>query len=180
MRKLFFITGSLEKFGEARLILPDLERIDLDLPEIQELDQKKIIAAKLEAAARNGVENIVVEDTGLYFKSLGSSLPGPLIKWFVKSVGNEGLISLANMNGTSNEAYALTTIGYLSSKTSEPVYFEGRLDGYVVQPRGSGFGWDAIFQPKGATLTLGELSTVEKTKLSHRGHAFRALAKFLG
>ena len=180
MNKLFFITGSLEKFGEARLVIPSLERIDLDLPELQELDQKKIIAAKLEAAAKNGVENIIVEDTGLYFKSMGSALPGPLIKWFVKSIGNEGLISLGQAPGGANEAYALTTIGYLASKDSAPVFFEGRLDGTIVQARGSGFGWDAIFQPKDTLLTLGELTTVQKTELSHRGNAFRALAKFLG
>lgn len=179
MRKLFFITGSIEKFNEAKIVIPSLDRVDLDLPEIQELDQRKIIAAKLKAATRSGFENIVVEDTGLYFQSLGYALPGPLIKWFVKSIANEGLISLANMNTDSNQAFALTTIGYLPYGSTEPLYFEGRLDGSVVSPRGSGFGWDAIFLPNGSNLTLGELTTAQKTALSHRGLAFSALQQFI-
>jgi non-canonical purine NTP pyrophosphatase (RdgB/HAM1 family) len=178
--KLFFITGSVEKFEEARLILPQLERVDLDLPEIQEIDQRKIISAKLKAAALAGIENIIVEDTGLYFQSLSSALPGPLIKWFVKSIGNDGLVSLAHINSSEdNSAYALTTIGYLSSANSEALFFEGRVDGTIVKARGSGFGWDAIFQPKESSLTLGELAIAEKTAISHRGKAFKALAQFL-
>lgn len=180
MQTISFITGSIEKYQEAKIVIPKLERINLDLPEIQEIDQKKILTAKLRAAADSGNVNIIVEDTGLYFQSLEYSLPGPLVKWFVKSIGNEGLTKLAQDGDGTSDAYALTTIAYLPSSSAEPLFFEGKLEGNIVFAKGTGFGWDAIFQPKGSTLTMGEMTASEKNEISHRGLAFRELAKFLG
>jgi XTP/dITP diphosphohydrolase len=64
--------------------------------------------------------------------------------------------------------------------------FEGRVFGRIVWPeRGAqGFGYDAIFQPEGETLTFGEMSSTQKhgipadgsTALSHRARAFQSLA----
>jgi XTP/dITP diphosphohydrolase len=48
------------------------------------------------------------------------------------------------------------------------------------KPRGSGgFGYDPIFLPEGSTLTTAELAPEEKDAISHRGHAFRALAPII-
>jgi XTP/dITP diphosphohydrolase len=54
----------------------------------------------------------------------------------------------------------------------------GKLSGFITHsPRGSaGFGYDPIFQPVGADLTLGEFAHGEKDKISHRGIAMRAIA----
>ena len=56
--------------------------------------------------------------------------------------------------------------------------FEGVLPGQVVwPPRGAeGHGYDPIFQPDGADVTLGEMSADQKNSLSHRA---RAVAKML-
>ena len=54
----------------------------------------------------------------------------------------------------------------------------GTLLGSITRsPRGiAGFGYDPIFQPDGAELTLGEFAHGEKDKISHRGIAMRAIA----
>jgi XTP/dITP diphosphohydrolase len=53
----------------------------------------------------------------------------------------------------------------------------GRL---TTAPRGShGFGYDPIFVPEGDIRTTAELAPREKDAISHRGRAFRALAKVI-
>ena len=173
---LHFVTGSLPKFNEAKAILPLIERIDLDLPEIQELDQKKIIEAKLAAARQQGLNNIIVEDTGLYLEALNWKLPGPFIKWFLKSLSMQELSELA---AKSPAAYAQTDIGYWSSDLESPVFFEGQIKGSIVAQRGQGFGWDVIFQPEGKNKTFAEISLEEKNLISHRSQAFKKLAQFI-
>lgn len=54
---------------------------------------------------------------------------------------------------------------------------EGRI---VRMPRGEGgFGYDPIFVPAGFARTCAELDREEKDRISHRGQAFRALAREL-
>lgn len=57
---------------------------------------------------------------------------------------------------------------------------EGTVEGSLItEPRGSGgFGYDPIFVPaEGDGRTMSELSPAEKDAISHRGKAFRALAR---
>lgn len=91
---LQFITGSKDKFAEVKAIVGDVEQLTIDLPEIQEIDSKKIIEAKLHAAREHHAGAYVVEDTSLSFDGM-NGLPGPLIKWFLKTIGNDGLYKLA-------------------------------------------------------------------------------------
>ena len=55
--------------------------------------------------------------------------------------------------------------------------FEGVIEGRIVsEPRGSaGFGYDPVFEPRGFSRTLAELSSAEKNRISHRARAIRAL-----
>ena len=62
---LYFITTNADKFEEAKAIVPELEQLDIELPEIQELDPKLIIRKKLEAAFLHKDSALVVDDTAL-------------------------------------------------------------------------------------------------------------------
>ncbi|KZD12907.1 RdgB/HAM1 family non-canonical purine NTP pyrophosphatase [Oceanibaculum pacificum] len=55
--------------------------------------------------------------------------------------------------------------------------FEGTVDGTLVwPPRGEkGFGYDAMFQPAGQSLTYGEIEPADKHATSHRAAAFAKL-----
>lgn len=174
---LYFITSSKGKFTEAKAILPEIEQLDVDLDEIQELDAHKIIAAKLSAAKTSQTGAFIVEDTSLYLEAL-NGLPGPLIKWFMKTVGNEGLYKIAEAFGNFN-AEAKTIIGY-ANETGEVEFFEGTFKGLIVEPRGeNGFGWDPIFQPEGYAKTLAELTSKEKNSFSMRRIAIEKLKEHL-
>ncbi len=58
---------------------------------------------------------------------------------------------------------------------------EGTCEGRIARkPAGSGgFGYDPIFIPEDETRTMAQLTPAEKDAISHRGRAFRALARLL-
>lgn len=172
-----FITGSEGKLREAQSILGDVVSIDIDLPEIQEINPQKVIEAKLNEALRHNKGEFIVEDTSLYFNDL-NGLPGPLIKWFLKTIGNEGLYDIAK-NLKSQGAVAKTVIGY-SDLDGNISFFEGAIKGIITEPRGDkGFGFDPIFKPDGQDKTFAEMSPEEKNELSMRKLALTELKKVL-
>lgn len=173
---IYFITGNKGKFDEAKAIIPMLEQLDIDLPEIQEIDSKMIIEAKLLAASEHHDGELVVEDTSLALECLGG-LPGPMIKWFEKTIGNAGIAGLANKY-SNRAATAKVMLGYKKGDVIK--YSEGSLDGEIVEPRGDkDFGWGPIFQPYGHKKTFGEMDRDEKNTLSMRKIAFQKLSDFL-
>lgn len=175
---LYFITGNKNKFAEVSAILPNVEQLDIDLPEIQDIDAKEIIKAKLLEALNYKQAEFIVEDTSLYFDCL-KGLPGPLIKWFIKTIGNDGLFDIVEKFG-NNKAEAKTIIGY-AKNPDEIYYFEGSVKGTIVSPIGkSGFGWDPIFQPEGYSKSFAELSQEEKNEISMRRIALNKLKEFIG
>ena len=172
-----FITGNQNKFLEAAAILPGLIQKDLDLEEIQSADSREIIEHKLTGARAQCAGPIICEDISLSFDGL-NGLPGPLIKWFLKSLGPAGLYKLASAFG-NQKAIATATIGY-SDGAGEAHFFEGSISGMVVEPRGdTTFGWDPIFQPDGFATTFAEMTKEEKNGISHRTKALAELKKFL-
>lgn len=174
--ELCFITGSADKAREAGLTFPSVRQLDIDLPEIQHTDPQEIIRHKLEEARKLQVSELIVEDTGLYLECL-NGLPGPLVKWFLKSVGNEGLARIAESLGNPR-AEAKTVVGYANG--GEIHFFEGAVKGRIVAPRGDkGFGWDPIFEPEGANRTFAEMTPEEKNKFNMRRIAFEKLRSFL-
>lgn len=178
MNKIFFITGNDNKYQEANALLPYLERLNIDLPEIQSLDPQEVIAEKLKIArTKTDQQPLIVEDTSLYLEGL-NGFPGPLIKWMLQAVGDKGIYELTQ-NIKNRQAYAKTVIGYKSCEDIQ--YFEGVVDGQIVAPYGNeGFGWDAIFTPDGLNETFAEMGNEFKPEFSMRSKAFQKLKDYLG
>ncbi len=178
---LFFVTGNAGKLRELQSVIDGVQQLDLDLPEIQALDAEVIIRAKLAEARRQRPEvELIVEDTSLHLHCL-NGLPGPLIKWFLKTIGADGLHELAQRLG-NDRAEARTFIGHADA-AGEVTFFEGSVSGRIVSPRGGGgFGWDQVFQPDGHDKTFAEMTPDEKNTISMRRIAiekFRAYRKTL-
>ena len=171
--KIQFITGNSNKFAEAQKIVPELEQLDIDLPEIQEIDAHEIIKAKLQEAKKHYEGIFVVEDTSLYLDCLGG-LPGPLVKWFEKTIGNDGLYDIADKYNNYN-AQAKTVVGYCD-ESGDITFFEGVVNGKIVKPESeSKFGWDPIFMPDGYKTSFAQMSKKEKNAISMRRIAFEKM-----
>lgn len=175
---IYFVTGNEDKFREARLLLSELERVEFDLPEEQTLDPQLVIQKKLEVArSKQPSGALIVEDTSLYLDGL-NGFPGPLIKWMLHAVGNQGIYNLCSAI-RNRGAVAKTVIGY-DNGSGDIQFFAGEIDGQVVAPSGNeGFGWDSIFRPNGCEETFAEMGDVFKPEFSMRTRAFHKLKDYL-
>ncbi len=176
-----FVTSNHDKAREAAEILKlELHTVALDLPEPQGLDVAEIAAQKALAARRtlgDPDQPVLVEDSGLIFEAW-NGMPGALTKWFLSSVGNEGLL---RMLSAYDDRLARAVCAVAISFTGGDVRtFVGEVGGEIAsEPRGEGgFGWDPIFIPRGHTKTYSELGS-EKHEDSHRARALYAAREAL-
>ena len=164
---LTFITGNVNKIGEFERILGNaLPHTPLDLDEIQAVDLLPVIEHKARQAYAALGRPVLVEDTGLSFAAW-QGLPGALIKWFLNSVGVDGMCKM--LQGESNrKATATTLLGYCDHAGLR--IFSGSVAGVVPErARGKrGFGWDSIFQPLGSTCSFAQMEGAEKDRFSMR------------
>ncbi|PYH43747.1 non-canonical purine NTP pyrophosphatase [Aspergillus saccharolyticus JOP 1030-1] len=178
MRSLTLVTGNRHKIAELNAILEGtviLRPVNLDLPEIQGTVEE-ITRAKCRLAADKIAGPVVVEDSALEMHAL-NGLPGPYVKAFVDTVGNDGLCQMIGAF-EDKTAEAVCTIGYSPGPGAEPILFQGRLRGLIVPARGiSSFGWEPIFEHDGETLA--EMDVHKKNGLSHRFHAAHKLREWL-
>ncbi len=176
--QLTFITGNIGKVKELESILAiPIAHVKIDLDEIQSLDLNAVVQHKAQEAYKLLQKPVLIEDTALVFEAM-NKLPGPLIKWFLKEVGNEGLCAMLNQFSSRN-ATAISTFGYYDGSTFKT--FEGRINGQIADSaRGAnGFGWDAIFIPEGTTKTRAEMNVKEQEKYSMRKLALKKLEGYL-
>jgi inosine triphosphate pyrophosphatase len=174
---IVFVTGNKHKAREVQMVLTDLKVImqDIDLPEIQGSDEE-IIRCKAEHAKGLIKGKFIVEDSGLEYEAL-NGMPGPYVKWFLTSIGNDGLVKL--LAGYDNKrANAVCNIAYYDGTIIH--IFKGVVKGTIVESRGtSAFGWDNIFKPDGFDQTYGEMPPELKNSLSHRFKALYQLKQAL-
>lgn len=174
--KAIFVTSNENKRREAAEILGvELGSAAPEIPEIQSLDVSEVAAAKARAAYETlGPEHpVLVEDSGIVFEAW-NGLPGAFAKWFLKSVGNEGLLRMLG-SGEVRSARAVCAVALAEGPAPGEVrVFLGEAPGTIApEPRGEGgFGWDSIFIPDGSSLTYAQMGP-EKHRDSHRARAFR-------
>ena len=186
INSILLITGNPGKLDEYRSLLNIdtllLKNKALDIPEIQSMRLEEIGEFKTKTALSiaDEVEQydaVMTDDTALSCAAL-NGLPGPLIKWFLESIGADGLHNLVKDKNDECTAGCLLTIGL--TKTSELVQFLGQAHGKIVASRGnSGFGWDKIFLPQGHQRTYGQMSPEEKNIISHRALAVQKLRSWI-
>lgn len=173
------MTTNEHKRREAERILGvELEGAAPDLPEIQALDFAEVAAHKARDAYRAlgaPPRPVLVEDSGLVIGAW-NGLPGALTKWFLSSVGNEGILRM--LSGEDRSARAVCAVA-VASIGGEVRVFRGEVRGELAtEPRGGGgFGWDPIFAPEGSRLTYAQMGDA-KHEDSHRARAFRRVSRW--
>ncbi|MFA5132432.1 MAG: non-canonical purine NTP pyrophosphatase [Candidatus Paceibacterota bacterium] len=178
MQKLTFITGNEMKAKQLsdHFHFP-VDHMKLDLPEIQSLDVEEVVIDKARRAYAIVKSPVLVEDVSFTLNALGS-LPGPLIKWFLQSMGNSELCKLLDGH-EDRSATAEVCFGFCDGDKVH--VFKGTRKGVVTKsPRGvAGFGFDPIFIPEGFTKTWGEMNEEEGRESSMRRLALEKLSVFL-
>lgn len=182
---VFFATGNINKFNEARSILSpygiSIGMLRMKGDEIQSDNLKEIA----ETSARNAYNRtklpIFVEDAGLFIEAL-SGFPGPYAAYVYKTIHNSGILKLME-NIVERNAKFKSVIAYSDQTLCEPECFWGESKGEITQterkPQGKfPFGFDPIFQPIGSNKSFAEMTILEKNGFSHRAMAIRKFAEW--
>jgi XTP/dITP diphosphohydrolase len=170
-----FVTSNENKWREAQMILGrSLDRITLELPEIQAPTTMEVAREKAKVAYTLLKRPVIIEDAGVELEALGG-FPGPFIKYWEKLGGLESICRAAD-GLKSRRVEAVCALVAWDENGPRP--FEGRAVGTLApSPRGSnGFGWDSIFIPEGDSRTWGEVTPAEKDARSHRRRAWEQLS----
>jgi XTP/dITP diphosphohydrolase len=182
MRAIFVTSNENKRREVERILGVKLDAASPELPEVQSLDFVEVVRAKALAAHEALALDlpptpILVEDSGIVFEAW-NGMPGALTKWFLESVGNEGLLKmLASFDDRSARAVCAVAV---VDGAGEVEVFTGEVAGRISdEPKGNhGFGWDSIFIPEIGSRTYGEMGE-EKNADSHRTRAFRSARKWL-
>ena len=184
-RVVFFATGNIHKFNEARSILTGLDiavgMLRVKDTEIQSDSLVEIAQASALDAFKRCHLPVVVEDAGLFIDAL-NGFPGPYAAYAYQTIRNAGLLKLMK-NAENRKAVFQSAIAYCDSDAEAPVVFEGEAAGKITNKERvgngkSGFGFDPIFQPDGSAKTFAEMTLEEKNGFSHRAKAVRKFAEW--
>jgi len=177
MSKLVFVTGNDNKAREAAQILGvEIERVKIDLDELQSMDLRVIVEHKARQAYRKLKKPVIVEDVALNIDAW-KGFPGPFSKFIAQTMGYDGLATM--LAGSKRTATWVVVYGYFDGRQFKT--FEGAEKGAIARrPAGSdGWGFDTVFIPVGYKKTVAELGEEVKNKQSARYMALRKLKKFL-
>jgi XTP/dITP diphosphohydrolase len=202
---LLVATRSAHKMVEIRRILADLGAIrllslaDLGLspqPAEDGLEPYDTFEANARSKAayfrgRSGLAT-VADDSGIVVDFLDGA-PGVRSKRFAPAAhdleggdldGANNAFLLESLAGApfAERMARYVCVAVLDTGEGEPVAFRGEAHGVILDvPRGSGgFGYDPLFYDEELGQTFAEISQDTKNERSHRGRAFRALARHLG
>jgi adenylosuccinate synthase len=176
-KHLYFATTSDNKFTEIKKIINPIkiEKREINIDEIQSINITDVIEKKANSLITqlNFGESAIVEDTSF---NVNKGMPGALVKFHIDNYTIDNFYKMFKSENNKDEAEIITIIAFCQYD-KEPIYFEGSVKGTLVAPRGNnGFGFDPVFQPDGYNETFGEMTKVEKNKLSSR---FIAIQKFM-
>ena len=191
MRNIIFATGNKGKLNEVKKIFEGSEfniisLYDLgNVPDILEdgdtYEENSLIKAR--AIYDIYKEPVIADDSGLSVEQLDGR-PGVYSARYAgenctyDDNNKKVLEELKEFSQPHKAKFVCCAVFY---DGGEPLYSVGELHGEMVHEfKGSnGFGFDPIFQPEGYDITLAEMTTEEKNKLSHRAIAFENLRKKL-
>jgi XTP/dITP diphosphohydrolase len=157
-----------------------------DVAEVEETGETLEENARLKAYALLHATGMaaLADDTGLEVDALGGA-PGVYSARFAGEKATYAdnveklLAELAAFPGRDDRRARFRTVALACFPDGNDIVAHGVVEG-VIAPEGrgtAGFGYDPVFIPDGGDgRTYAEMTLAEKSALSHRGKAFRALA----
>lgn len=200
MREWLLATRSEHKAREIREILgPAVPVVSLEeagvefRPEEEELEPYETFEENAVSKARYFAERtgraVVADDSGLEVDALGGR-PGVRTKRFAPADHFPGLAQDEANNRYLLEQMAdvpdgergcrYVCVAALARPGHVPRVFRGEAEGVVLRQASGdgGFGYDPVIGVAGSDRSFAQLTPAEKNASSHRGHAFRALARY--
>ena len=194
--RLVLASANPDKAAEIASILGEVPGLELlprpdGVPDVYETGDTLVANARLKATAlveATGMAS-VADDTGLEVRALDGA-PGVYSARYSGEHATYAdnvtklLDELARVGAEGPEARAAVfrTVALVAFPDGSERWCEGEVAG-VISPAPSGtggFGYDPVFAPDGfGGRTFAEMSPEEKHGISHRGRAFRALAREL-
>ncbi|MFC7532516.1 RdgB/HAM1 family non-canonical purine NTP pyrophosphatase [Actinoplanes sp. GCM10030250] len=195
--RLLLATGNKKKLAELQRILDaalgvrQVELVGLgdfpgypDVPETGLTFGENALIKAREGAKRTGLPT-VADDSGIAVNAL-NGMPGVFSARWSGGHGDDQAnldLLLAQISDVSDEQRggAFVCAAALVLPNGREHLVEERQAGRLLRSRrgAGGFGYDPIFVGEGQERTNAELSPAEKDAISHRGKAFRELAKVI-
>ena len=192
---LVMASANRDKVAEIAAILRQALDVEIlprpdSVPDVVEDGETLLDNARLKAQALMKATSTaaVADDTGLEVDALGGA-PGV---YAARYAGDDAtyadnvaklLRELGSLDDEGGERRArFRSVAFVAFPDGAEVWAEGVMEGTIAAaPRGTnGFGYDPVFEPEGGGgRTFAEMSAAEKDALSHRGRAFRSLARLL-
>jgi XTP/dITP diphosphohydrolase len=182
---VFFATGNINKFNEARSILGNygfaVAMLRVKGEEIQSDNLTDIAKTSVANGFKRSNLPIFVEDAGLFISAL-DGFPGPYAAYAYKTIHNSGILRLLK-NVKDRHAKFQSVIAYVDKSLCEPKCFSGESNGEITQTERktadkAAFGFDPIFQPAGSNKSFAEMTIEEKNGFSHRAKAIQKFAEW--
>jgi XTP/dITP diphosphohydrolase len=139
---------------------------------------------KASAAAAATGRPAIADDSGIEAAALGGA-PGVRSARYAgpDASAEENLEKLVGEVAPDSRLRYVCALAYVNPLTGEERVFFGDCRGRMAPGRAgsNGFGYDPVFVPDatGDNRTMAELSDDEKDAISHRGHAVRALLRWI-
>jgi XTP/dITP diphosphohydrolase len=182
---VFFATGNIHKFNEARVLLAKYGiaagMLKAKTVEIQSDSLTAIAASSASDAYKRCHLPLIVEDAGLFVDAL-KGFPGPYSAYVYKTVENQGLLKLME-NVHKREATFRSAVAFCDNENGKITCFTGETAGKITAKERmldfkSAFGFDPIFQPMESAKTFAEMTIQEKNEVSHRARAINKFAEW--
>jgi len=170
----------LEPAGISVEPLPD--EVELPPEDGTTFADNALIKAQI-ASAETGRPS-VADDSGIEAAALGGA-PGVRSARFAgpNATDEQNLEKLVLEAPADSRLRYVCALAYVNPETGEERVFFGDCRGRLARVRAgsNGFGYDPVFVPDatGDNRTMAELTDAEKDAISHRGHAVRALTRWL-
>jgi len=187
--KLVFATHNPNKFREIKSLLPKhIELLSLSDIECNEdieetgdtIDENAMI--KAEYVRNHYGYDCFADDTGLEVKALAGAPGVYSARYAGENKDDEANIRklLSQLEKQEDRSARFKTVIALNLKDRQNL-FTGICKGKILEQKkgDNGFGYDPVFQPEGFDKSFAEMDLLEKSKISHRGIAFKELIEYL-